>query len=374
MKITTQLIILIAIGAAAFAGWKYQDHIPFLAEEAAVGKKGEKRGGRPVSVIAAPVVTADLKSTVTAVGTLEANQSVDLTSKISAIIKNLAFKEGATVSKGQLLVALDATEVRAEKAESQAELENSRKLYERTLKLYKSGNAPKARVDLQLSEMKVAEAKVQADQARLNEYDIRAPFDGVIGFHEVSVGSLVRPGDMITTLDDVNTLKLDFGLPEAFLATVKPGQTFLASSVAYKGRIFEGKVQAIASRVDPVTRIVKIRGTISNPDGALRPGMYLSVSLETGFEKAVLMVPEQAIIVSPSGSSLFVVAEDGTAIMKTITLGQRRRGWVQVTAGISGDDNVIIEGLQKIRNGSKLKVSVEEIEFTNGLSSNGVGQ
>ncbi|MBE7637933.1 efflux RND transporter periplasmic adaptor subunit [Sneathiella sp. P13V-1] len=374
MKITTQLIILIAIGAAAFAGWKYQDQIPFLSEEAADNSKGGKRGGRPVAVIAVPVGTADLKSTITAVGTLEANQSVNLTSKISAIIKNLAFKEGAKVSKGQLLVALDATEVRAEMAESQAELENSRKLYERTLKLYKSGNAPKARVDLQLSEMKVAEAKVQADQARLNEYEIRAPFDGAVGFHEVSVGSLVRPGDMITTLDDVNTLKLDFGLPEAFLATVKPGQSFLATSVAYKGRVFEGKVQAIASRVDPVTRIVKIRGTLSNPDGALRPGMYLSVSLETGFEKAALMVPEHAIIVSPAGSSLFVATEDGTAKMQEIILGQRRRGWVQVVDGISIGDKVVVEGLQKIRNGSKLKVTIEELEYREANAENGVGQ
>ncbi|MBO6826052.1 MAG: efflux RND transporter periplasmic adaptor subunit [Sneathiella sp.] len=362
MKITTQFALLAAIGAMGFLGWTYQENIPFLGEKTIEQKSSRGGGGRPSAVIAAPAVRSDLVSIVTAVGTLEANQSVELTTKVAGVIEEISFEEGAVIAKGEVLVRLDDTEARAAVAESRAELENSQKLYERTLKLYKSGNAPKARVDLELSELKVSEAKVSADRARLADFVIDAPFEGVLGFREVSVGSLVRPGDMITTLDDVKTLKLDFGLPEAYLAAIKPGQAFFAKSVAYEGRVFKGQVTTIGSRVDPVTRIVRVRGEIPNEDGALRPGMYLSVSLQTGVDEGSVLVPEHAVLVSPKGASIFVV-QDETAKQIDVTLGQRRKGWVQVVSGVQEDDVVVIEGLQKIRDGSKLKVTLEERVF-----------
>jgi len=362
MKIIAQFALLAAIGAAGFLGWTYKDQLPYFGNDVVAQDGGRKGGGRATAVITSPVVKSDLVSIVTAVGTLEANQSVELTTKVAGVIEDITFEEGTLTQKGDLLVKLDDTETRAALAESLAELENNRKLYERTLKLYQSRNAPKARVDLEFSEMKVAEAKVSADRARLADYVIKAPFDGVLGFREVSVGSLVRPGDLITTVDDVQTLKLDFGLPEAYLASIKPGQAFFAKSVAYEGRAFKGQVTTIASRVDPVTRIVRVRGRIPNKDGALRPGMYLSVSLQTGVDVGGLLVPEHAVLVSPKGSSVFLV-EDNVVRQIDVTLGQRRKGWVQVTNGVSEGDIVVIEGLQKIRDGSKVKPTLEERTF-----------
>lgn len=362
MKITTQFALLAGIVAVGFLGWTYKEQIPFIGGETVDQGTSKQGGARAVAVVASPVVKSDLVSIVTAVGTLEANQSVELTTKVAGVIEEMAFEEGAIAKSGEMLVKLDDTEARAAVAESRAELDNNRKLYERTLKLYKSGNAPKARVDLELSEMKVAEAKVSADRARLADYVIGAPFDGVLGFREVSVGSLVRPGDLITTVDDVRTLKLDFGLPEAYLASIKPGQTFFAKSVAYDGRAFKGQVATIGSRVDPVTRIVRVRGEIQNEDGALRPGMYLSVSLETGVDVGSLLVPEHAVLVSPKGSSVFVVSED-KARQVDVVLGQRRKGWVQIVSGVDEGDVVVIEGLQKIRDGSQLKPTLEERLF-----------
>ncbi|MEH6477445.1 MAG: efflux RND transporter periplasmic adaptor subunit [Sneathiella sp.] len=358
MKIRNQIAILVLLGLMGALGWHNRELVPFWPkEEAATAKK--QRGSRPVSVIGTAAIVRDLPRIVIAVGTLRANESVNLTSKITAKILRLAFEEGSTVKKGTPMVFLDSTEVKAEVAESLAELGNSRKLYERAVKLYKSGNAPKARVDLLLSEMQVAQAKVSADRARLSEYQINAPFSGVVGFREVSAGGLIRPGDMITTLDDVSELKLDFHLPESHLALVQAGLKFTAKSVAYKGRKFEGDVLSVGSRVDPVSRVVRVRGRLQNTDGKLKPGMFLSVSLQTGMELDAVLVPEHSVTVSPAGHFVYVV-NDGKVKRVEIKTGRRVQGWVQAVSGIAAGQVVVTEGLQKIRDGRKVKLKQED--------------
>ena len=270
----------------------------------------------------------------------------------------MTYDDGQQVQQGDALVYLDATEAQAGLAESLAEYSNSKKLYERSEKLLRTGNTPKARVDLLLSEMQVAQAKVQADRARLNDYVIRAPFAGVVGFRDVNVGALVRPADIITTLDDVTSLKLDFDLPEIHLASIRSGQTFLTKSVAYADKVFEGKVSSISTRVDPVTRVIQIRGQLDNALGILKPGMFLSVSLQTGLQKGAIMIPEHAVTVSAAGHFVFAVEEE-TAVRKQITVGQREKGWVQVLSGLNKDAIVIVEGLQKVRDGGKVKLTLE---------------
>ncbi|MFT6556896.1 efflux RND transporter periplasmic adaptor subunit, partial [Sneathiella sp.] len=309
MKIINQIIILVLLLAVGFGAWHYKDELPFIGASEQAGEKSPRRKARAVSVIAEPVQVRDLQRTISAVGSLKALEAVDITSKVTAKILSLQFEEGSFVEKGTVLFTLDATEPKAELAESQAELINSRKLYERTLKLFKSGNSPKARVDLLLSELQIAEAKVAANKARLNDYEVKAPFSGKLGFRQVSAGSLVRPGDVITTLDDVSSLKLDFNLPESYLAHIREGQDFQAISVAYADRLFDGKVQIISTRVDPVTRAVQVRGLLLNKDGLLKPGMFLSVRLQTGLQKNAVMVPEQSIVVSAAGHFVFVIKE-----------------------------------------------------------------
>jgi membrane fusion protein (multidrug efflux system) len=358
MRTTGQLIIVALLVALGYFGWENRESIPFLSDKAeTAGVK--KRTARAVPVIATKVQMLDLKQTVTAVGTLQANRSVDITAKVTAKVEKLAFEDGQAVNAADELVSLDDTEARAEVAESVAELANSRKLYERSRKLLKSGNTPKARVDLLLSEMQVAEAKVQADRARLNDYVIRAPFSGVVGFRDISIGALVRPGELITTLDDITQLKLDFDLPEKHLAQVVQGQSFITQSVAYEDKVFEGNVSSISTRVDPVTRVVRVRGLINNDNRILKPGMFLSVSLQTGMQENAIMIPEHAVTVSAAGHFAFVVEND-LAQRKALTVGQRKQGWVQVLSGIDRDAFVIIEGLQKIRDGGPVKMTVED--------------
>ncbi|MEP3247192.1 MAG: efflux RND transporter periplasmic adaptor subunit [Sneathiella sp.] len=359
MKTISQIVLLAVLLTVGFVGWHYKDALPLIGvPEKEEARKG-RRGGRAVGVITASVRQQDLPRIVTAVGTLQAFESVDVTAKVTAKVEKILFEEGVYVERGSSLLQLDATEPRAELAESQAELVNSRKLYERSLKLLKSGNTPKARVDLLLSEMQVAEAKVAANKARLNDYVIRAPFSGMLGFKDVSAGALVRPADIITTLDDISSLKLDFDLPERNFANIRVGQIFEAISVAYPGEVFNGEVRTISTRIDPVTRAVQIRGRVPNEESRLKPGMFLSVQLQTGVMKDAILVPEQSVIISAAGHFVFEV-EEGVARRRSVKIGDRIRGWAQVVTGLEPTSIVITEGLQKVRDGQKVKIVEEE--------------
>jgi membrane fusion protein (multidrug efflux system) len=190
-------------------------------------------------------------------------------------------------------------------------------------------------------------------QAKLADTVVRAAFAGRVGLRRVSVGSLVSPGTVITTLDDTGTIKLDFTVPETFVSMVSPGLAITAHSVAYPGKTFEGKVSSVDSRVDPSTRSVTVRALVPNPDGLLKPGMFLNVRLSRGAVEA-LLVPEQALV--PEQGDVFVfVVKDGTVAKRLIRIGQRRVGAVQVVQGLAAGELVVTEGTQKLRDGASVK-------------------
>jgi membrane fusion protein (multidrug efflux system) len=170
----------------------------------------------------------------------------------------------------------------------------------------------------------------------------------------VSVGSLISPGTVITTLDDTSTVKLDFTIPETGLSAVQPGLVINASSVAYPDVNFAGKVSSIDSRVDPATRSVTVRALLPNPSGLLKPGMFLTVRLSRGAVDA-LLVPEEALV--PEQGDMFVfVVKDGSAEKRLVHIGQRRVGDVQVLDGLAAGELVVTEGAQKLRDGSAVTV------------------
>lgn len=350
MNKTAQFIIILVVGALGYGAWHYQDRLPFI------GGNGDapaavKRDRPPQSVIVSPVVNRPLPRTITAVGTARANESVVITSKVTGKISTLDFNEGQRVKVGKLLVQLDDTELRANLTESEAARDNARKLYDRAIKLYETRNVPKAQVDLLLSELQAAEAAVSADKARISDYRIVAPFSGVLGFREVSVGSLVQPGVVITTLDDMDTIRVDFDLPEAFIADVGSGQKFAAKNIAYPDRIFEGAVDTVATRVNETTRGVRVRGSVPNGEGLLKPGMFLSVELEVSVDEDALLVAEEAVVLTISGPLVYAVRE-GKAVRTPIKIGRRIRGFAEVVEGLDEGDQVIIEGLQKVKDGA----------------------
>ena len=200
-----------------------------------------------------------------ALGTLRARESVVLTASVTETVTRIHFDDGDRVNAGQVLVKMTS-------AEEHAQLEEAKSQYERIKPLAAEGTAAKSLLDERQREWETARARYAAIISRLDDRLIRAPFAGVVGLRNISVGALVGPGDVITTLDDLSEMKLDFSVPTTFLQTLRPDLAIIASTHAYPERRFEGIVKSIDSRIDPITRTVMVRAVLSNPDAVLKPG------------------------------------------------------------------------------------------------------
>jgi membrane fusion protein (multidrug efflux system) len=306
-------------------------------------------------VVATPSRLERLSLEVEALGTARANESMDVTSKVSNVVTAIRFEEGQQVRKGEVLVELDGEQARAELAVANSALTESASQLKRSRELYST----RVLSDQQIEQIEATHeanlARVAAARARLADTVIRATFNGRVGLRRVSVGSLIAPGAVITTLDDTSTIKLDFTVPETVVAAMRPGLELEATSVAYPGKVFRGKVASVDSRVDPNTRSVTVRGLVPNTGGELKPGMFLNVRLARG-EADLLVVPEEALL--PEQGDVYVyVVQDGKATKRKIQTGQRRVGSVQVTAGLEPGEMVVTEGTQKLRDGANVAVT-----------------
>jgi membrane fusion protein (multidrug efflux system) len=311
-------------------------------------------GGAPTGVIAVPARVERLALDIEALGTAKASESVDITARTSNLVTVVHFTEGQQVRRGDVLVEMDDQQAQADLAIAEAALKESASQYHRSRELYTT----KVLSDAQLEQIEAAfksnEARVAAARARLADTVIRAPFAGRVGLRRISVGSLVNPGAVMTTLDDTSTIKLDFTIPETYLAAVAPGLGIVAKSPAYPGQSFAGKVSSVDSRVDPDTRSVTVRAIVPNPAGVLKPGMFLTVHM-TRSESDVLLVPEEALV--PEQGDVFVfVIRDGKAAKRLVHTGLRRVGAVQVLDGLAAGELVVTEGTQKLRDGAEVQV------------------
>jgi len=306
-----------------------------------------------ITVISAAVVSRPLGTEIEAVGTARANESVDVTSKSSNIVTAIRFEEGDSVRRGDVLVELDSAEARATLAEAQAALADSESQFNRSRELYAQQALSVSQLDQIEATLKGNRARVNAATARLSDTVIRAGFDGRTGFRRVSVGSLVSPGTVITTLDDTSIIKLDFTVPETYFYLLKKGLPVTANSAGLPNRPFEGKVTNIDSRIDPVTRSVTVRADIPNRDGALRPGMFMTVVLQ-GAVVPTLLVPEAAII--PEQGRMYVFVVDGeVAHRREVKIGRRRPGEVEIVSGVKEGERIVVDGTQKVRDGSAVR-------------------
>jgi membrane fusion protein (multidrug efflux system) len=291
---------------------------------------------------------------VQALGTARANESVEIRPRISSIVTRVAFTEGQLVREGDLLIELENSEVRAGLAVAEAALSESLSTYNRSEALASTQAISASSLEQLRAAMQVHQAQVAAARARLENTVIRAPFSGRVGLRRISPGGFVDNSTVITTLDDTEIIKLDFSIPEAFLTVVAGGMNIVARSLVYPDRTFAGTVQSIDTRLDPVARSVQVRAVLSNPDGALKPGMFLTVDLQRD-RGEVLVAPEEAIVPERDEQFVFQVIE-GKAVKRRVTLGRRVPGLVEITHGISSGDLLITEGTHKVREGSPVEV------------------
>jgi membrane fusion protein, multidrug efflux system len=312
-------------------------------------------GGRPPGMREVPVMTAqptlkDFALEVEALGTVRAKESVDITAKVADRVAAIHFEEGKQVKKGEVLIELDNEEVRADLAAAEASERDSRSQYKRSQELFQTQALSEAQLDQLEATMLGNQARVAAARSRLNDRVIRAPFDGRVGLRNVSLGSLVNPGAVITTLDDLSIVKLDFAVPELFLSSLKPGLTIEAQSSAYPNATFKGRVDSVDTRVDPTTRAIVVRALVDNKDNRLRPGMFMTLQLVRSAGQA-LMLPESAIVPEDSKHFVFVVA-DNRAHKREITIGRRRPGEVEVLKGVTDDEVVVTDGTLNLNDGT----------------------
>ncbi|MCB2107753.1 MAG: efflux RND transporter periplasmic adaptor subunit [Rhodobacteraceae bacterium] len=327
---------------------------PSGAPRSAMGG-GMMGGGRPVPVNVAKVHKEVFADHIEAIGTASANESITVTVRVQGIIRAINFEDGAFVTKGTEIAAIDAGEQDARLDVELANLDEQRKELERIRGLYKTSNVSQSRLDSSIAAVRKAEANVEAARARVADYRITAPFDGILGTRKVSVGALVTPGTVITTLDDVSVIKLDFAVPENFLSSLRPGLDIEATAAAYPGELFKGEVIAVDSRVDVVTRTVAIRAAIPNADGRLKPGMLMVVDLIKDRQMS-LMVPEEALVPEEDHHFVYLVTADDVAERVLVSIGRRRVGSVEVLEGLNEGDLVVIEGTQSLRPKAKVNV------------------
>src|SRR6185503_3790783 len=288
-----------------------------------------------------------------AVGTAQAKDSIQVTSKVSNTITAILFKEGEEVAQGAVLVEMHDTESRAALAEAEASLAKTRSQFDRSRDLQARQALSVADLELVTASLKADEARVDAAKSRLSDTVLRAPFRGTTGFRRVSVGGYVSPGTVITTLDDTSTIKLDFTVPETLLFIVRRGLPITARATGLPDRVFTGVVTNIDSRVDAVTRSIAVRAELSNSDRALRQGMFLTVALK-GELAPTLLVPEEAIVPERGKAYVFVV-QDNVVQRREVRTGKRKPGSVEIVEGVHEHEHVVVEGTQNIRDGSAVQ-------------------
>lgn len=320
-----------------------------------------------VAVEVTRVSAASFADETTAVGTLKSNESVVLRPETSGRIAAIHFKDGQVVRRGALLLSLDAGIQEAELQQARANLALAQANQQRNEDLFQKKFISQQSLDNTKAALKVQEASVALAEARLAKTRIRAPFDGVVGIRNVSVGDYVKEGEELVNVEDIATLKVDFRLPEAYLGRLERGQTLEVSSDALPGVPFQATLEAVDPLVDVNGRSISCRALLPNREGRLRPGMFVRSRLVFGERKDALMLPEQAVVTG-ARPRVFRV-EEGKARAVTVQLGVRRDGRVEILEGLALGDTVITAGQLKVRDGMPVRPVGDTQEGMSGMQA-----
>jgi membrane fusion protein (multidrug efflux system) len=343
---------LMAVGAPDPAAVK-----PVAAPAAApAGQRGQGAaaaaggGPRPVAVEAVKVKVGLVQSSLTAVGSLRADESVNIAPEVDGRISDVTPKEGMLVEQGEVLFRLDDVMAKAELTQYRADLSLAETNFDRAETLFKQRSGTEKTRDEAKFALERTRANVEMSASRLDKTQIRAPFSGLLGLRAVSNGEYVTKGTKLISLSKVDTLKVDFRLPEVELASVATGNKVNIEVDALPGRKFEGTVFAIDPQVDVNGRSIALRATVANPGAVLKPGLFARVELITMSRPNAITVPETALVTQGRDRSIYVV-RDGKAVRVKVAIGLREPGRVEIIEGLKPDDVVVVTGQQRLREG-----------------------
>jgi len=316
--------------------------------------EGQDQQAKPTTVNIGQPQMRQIRDQISAVANLRPVDSVELMTEASGRVVELNLKPGQPVQQGEVLLRLDDRQARADLAVLKARLSDARRQYDRARSLRANNSVSQSQVDELQTSVAVAAAELEAAKVRLENHRIEAPFAGVIGLSNISLGAFLQAGTSITTLDSSGQLELNFSVPERFVGQVKVGQPVSAVSPAFPDQLFEGQLVELATRLSELSRTLAVRALIDNPDGQLRPGQFMSASL-TLQQREALVVPEQAVMVRGDEKYVFL-AEDGLARRVPVQIGNRMPGWVEIKEGLSLEDSVVVTGQDRLSSGNRIRV------------------
>ena len=315
-----------------------------------------------IPVITATAVQQEFSDVVEALGTLKANNSVTITSTVTELVTEVHFTDGQRVKKGDLLVSMDTSDELALLQEEQARLGEAKRLVKRLKPLTAQNATSKSALDAQKSIVSVAEARIKGIQSQIDKRLIKAPFDGLVGFSDISVGTLAQPGFELATIDDDTTMKMDFSVPERHLSYLIKGLKVEAQTQAFPEQKFNGEITSINSRINPVTRSVVVRAIIQNTDQLLKPGILMRIQLATQ-TRTSLLIPEEAITANATEQRVFKIEHNDniTSVTETlISIGTRQAGKIEILSGLKAGDQVVIHGTLRIKSGDQVDIIADK--------------
>ena len=323
------------------------------------GGPGGPGGGRGQAVSQAVATERQFTDQIRVLGVARGRRSVNITSSTSELITRVLFTDGQRVAAGTPLVELQAREEDAGIIEARAQVAQAQRQYDRYKTLADRGIAPRVTAEDAETALESARASLSAAQARRGDRLIRAPFAGVLGLSSVTAGTLVNPGGVITTLDDIDVIRVDFPVPERYLGVLRTGAPITANVDAYGEQTFSGRIALIDTRVNEQTRSVTARAEIPNPGARIRPGMAVRVAVEQGVRTAPA-VPEGAVQYEGEGAFVYRIArgERGlTAQRVEVETGAVEGGFVEILSGLAAGDRVVGSGLNRIQPGAPVTVA-----------------
>lgn len=308
-----------------------------------------------VPVKAVTLTSSSYTDSIFALGNGQAKESITVTAATSDYVAAIFFEDNDSVNKGDLLITLEDEEEQAKLKELEATLFEQKRQLARLVDLAKEKATSQSLVDEQHAKVQVSQAQIEVAKTQLKQLSIRAPFAGVLGLRQVSLGSYLTPGTVITTLDDINTIKVAFEVPEKHLSDLKISQAVAVTTDAYRKETFLGKLTSIDYRVDPITRSIQLRAEIENADHKLRPGMLLNIEITKSVSNALLL-PESAVVPQQHKQFVFRIKADNTVEKVSVVTGRRQPGVVEIVDGLNEGDRIVTEGTLRLTQGSSVTV------------------
>ncbi|MGI9233667.1 MAG: efflux RND transporter periplasmic adaptor subunit [Woeseiaceae bacterium] len=344
------VLVLLAVLFGAIFGVKYLSTQQEMAQ----------RNNEPVAVVSTRnVMRESWQPTLKAVGSIAPTRGVIISAEVSGVIRKIHFDSGDAVPAGELLVELDVEVDVAELAALRADRRLAEITRDRFARISTQNLGSRSDLDEAQASLDRVDAEIAAKEAMIRRKAVRAPFAGELGIRRINPGQYLAPGDTVSGIVALDPVYAEYSLPERFLGELQPGQAVVVRVQAYPDRVFEGKIHAISPNVEVTSRSVVVRALFSNPDRALRPGMYAEVETLQALRENVLTLPERAVTYNAYGESVFVVdSVDGgqTVRLVQVEIGEVSKGRVEITRGLEAGSEVVTDGHNKLHNGQSIVI------------------